>query len=286
MYTLWQVQMSVHAATRALFIEHPMNWVFIATYLSMIFASFSGVLADRLPVQAGLFMKGHIPMQGEPRRDVTLFARSSCPHCRGLLNPLALIPVFGWLFYRGKCHHCGHPVPSVYPIVEAVSGFAGGLMAWYLGPNLQALAVLFVFWMALPISWIDWNWHWVPDRLSLPLLFIGLSISPFATIESRVQGCVVMAAVMTAIMYGVSLRRGVDAMAVGDILLIAGAGAWVGLDRCVELMMFSGAFAMGYALPFIGLRPQKEGPNWFAFAPGIVFGLLGTLLLKNPIHYL
>lgn len=42
-----------------------------------------------------------------------------CPFCGHKLSVFHQIPVVSWLFLRGKCHDCRHPIPARYPLTEA-----------------------------------------------------------------------------------------------------------------------------------------------------------------------
>ena len=49
-------------------------------------------------------------------------ARSYCPHCRKTLKWHDLIPVFSFLFLRGKCRYCGEKISWQYPLIEIATG--------------------------------------------------------------------------------------------------------------------------------------------------------------------
>jgi leader peptidase (prepilin peptidase)/N-methyltransferase len=68
-----------------------------------------------------------------PRGESLIRPPSHCPKCD---HPLAWrdnIPVFGWIFLRGKCRYCGNPISPRYPIVEAIVGllFVGYYVAFF-----------------------------------------------------------------------------------------------------------------------------------------------------------
>lgn len=42
-----------------------------------------------------------------------------CPFCGHPLSILHQIPILSWIFLRGKCHYCKHPIPLRYPLIEA-----------------------------------------------------------------------------------------------------------------------------------------------------------------------
>ena len=48
-----------------------------------------------------------------------IFPPSACPKCDHQLHAIDLIPVFSWLFLRGRCRYCQAPIAWQYPVVEA-----------------------------------------------------------------------------------------------------------------------------------------------------------------------
>lgn len=70
-----------------------------------------------------------------------LSGRSHCDGCWAQLTAGELVPVLGWLLVRGRCARCGHRVPAIYPVSEAI---AGGLLVAILlvgGPAAVAVAL-------------------------------------------------------------------------------------------------------------------------------------------------
>jgi leader peptidase (prepilin peptidase) / N-methyltransferase len=57
-----------------------------------------------------------------PRGESLVKPPSHCPKCDHLLAWYDNIPVFGWIFLRGKCRYCKEPISPRYPIVEAITG--------------------------------------------------------------------------------------------------------------------------------------------------------------------
>lgn len=69
--------------------------------------SFVNVLINRLPL-------------GQPIG----FERSKCPHCQKKLAWWELIPLFSFLFLRGRCSKCNTKISWQYPLVEFITGFS------------------------------------------------------------------------------------------------------------------------------------------------------------------
>ena len=81
--------------------------------------SFMNVVAWRLP-------RGMDPLKG----------RSVCPQCGHTLGAPDLVPVFSWLFLRGRCRHCGAHIPARYLLVELLGGVLALVLVLLLGTGL------------------------------------------------------------------------------------------------------------------------------------------------------
>ena len=71
-----------------------------------------------------------------PRGMGVVTPASRCPFCGTKLRWKDNIPIFGWLFLRGKCRYCKSGISPEYPLVElfAASLFALFSIMWYLVP--------------------------------------------------------------------------------------------------------------------------------------------------------
>ena len=95
--------------------------------------SFMNVVAWRLP-------RGMDPLKG----------RSVCPQCGHTLGAPDLVPVFSWLFLRGRCRHCGAHIPARYLLVELLGGVLALGCTWRYGAAYALPGGLFgMSWAAL-----------------------------------------------------------------------------------------------------------------------------------------
>ena len=129
--------------------------------------SFMNVVAWRLP-------RGMDPLKG----------RSVCPQCGHTLGAPDLVPVFSWLFLRGRCRHCGAHIPARYLLVELLGGVLALGCTWrygaayalpggLFGMGWAALLALAVCGILLSVSLIDAETQTIPDRLNLALAVCG-----------------------------------------------------------------------------------------------------------------
>ena len=87
------------------------------------------------------------------------------------------IPVVSWLWLRGKCAACGVRIPGRYPLVEALTGVLFAAVAWKLGFGWPAFAGLVLTAFLIALAFIDIDTQFLPDRLTLPLMWIGLLLA-------------------------------------------------------------------------------------------------------------
>ena len=82
-------------------------------FIGLVIGSFLNVCIYRIP-EGRTVVKGH----------------SMCMTCGHNLSALDLVPLFSWLFLRGKCRYCKAPIASRYAIIEATTAIAFGTLAW------------------------------------------------------------------------------------------------------------------------------------------------------------
>ena len=76
----------------------------------------------RFLLGAALFSFMNVVAWRLPRNMDPLKGRSICPRCGRTLDAPDLVPVFSWLFLRGRCRHCGKRFSPRYALVEAGCG--------------------------------------------------------------------------------------------------------------------------------------------------------------------
>lgn len=81
-----------------------------------------------------------------PRGESLTHPSSRCPACRHPIRPWHNVPVFGWLWLRGRCRDCGERISPRYPLVEALLAalFAllGRVEVFSAAANLPGLSAL------------------------------------------------------------------------------------------------------------------------------------------------
>ena len=69
-----------------------------------------------------------------PKKETIVYGRSHCMTCNKEIKWYDLIPVFSYLFLRGKCRYCKEKLSLQYPCVELITGII--YLALYFGMGL------------------------------------------------------------------------------------------------------------------------------------------------------
>ena len=182
-----------------------------------------------------------------PERYNLMVPRSACPACGHRIGALQNIPIASYLALRGKCAACGVRISPRYPIVEALTGLLSGYTAWRFGFTLATAGALVFVWSMIALSFIDFDTFYLPDDITLPLLWAGLMLNigaVFTDLPSAVIGAAAGYLVLWVVFWAFKWATGKEGMGYGDFKLLAAIGAWLGwkvLPLVVLLSSFVGA---------------------------------------------
>jgi prepilin signal peptidase PulO-like enzyme (type II secretory pathway) len=105
------------------------------------------------------------------------FGRSACPHCHKNLGVLDLIPVFSWIFLRGKCRHCSQKISGFYPLTELLFAMTFFFVSQIFESIYILVPALIITFVALVCFVYDVRFMEVDDRVVYPfLVFWGIYI--------------------------------------------------------------------------------------------------------------
>ena len=95
--------------------------------------------------------------------------RSRCTSCGRTLGAAELVPVFSFLFCRGRCRHCGGRIPAECLIAELAGAGAFACLGARFGPGWVLVQWLIAAALLLWLSLVDWKKQVIPDFLLLAL---------------------------------------------------------------------------------------------------------------------
>ncbi|UMZ73501.1 prepilin peptidase [Natranaerofaba carboxydovora] len=223
-----------------------------------------------------------------PRNETVVYNSSSCTECETKLKPFDLIPVFSYLFLKGKCRYCSSQITPRYPLVEALTGIIFVISYVYFGIGLLLIKYLFIFSILIVISFIDIDNRIIPNKLVLILLvwaIIWQIIYPEISLYDGGLGAVIGGGLFFFI--AVISRGG---MGGGDIKLMFAAGFLLGgaLTALTILIASIIGSIVGVTLMALKLKDRKDP---IPFGPFICLGIFmsvifGDQLLNLYLEYL
>jgi leader peptidase (prepilin peptidase)/N-methyltransferase len=195
--------------------------------------------------------------------------RSHCDSCHAPLAPQDLVPVLSHLWLRGRCRGCHAPIPPRHLLIELAAA-ALTTTAALIAPNPQGLALATLGLALLTLAVLDLEHFWLPDRLTLPLLalglLLGLSFPP--NFPDRLIGAVAGYASLALIAAAYKKARGQEGLGGGDPKLLAAIGAWLGWTQLPFVLL--GASLLGLLAVLVA---RLRGTHLAANTP-VPFGTL------------
>lgn len=222
-----------------------------------------------------------------PKGESLIKRSSHCMTCGAKIRIIDLIPVFSWLFLRGKCHSCGEKISPRYPIVESLNGFLYMLVFWVMDFNAESVITCVMFSLLIVVGFMDWDTlemepiilamifalsipsALLTDSLSLKQRIIGaLCISvPFFIIGEVCKYCLPKCR-----------EEGIRGIELGDTLLMFASGAVIGTQAIIVSAFFGIIIASVCGL----ILKMINGNSKFAFGPYLTIGIaIGTLWGEN-----
>lgn len=271
-------------------LHDPAFFTLTCTALGLIVGSFLNVVILRLPkmMEQGWQRECcEVLDQPAPVQEPISLSHpgSHCPGCGVAIKPWQNIPVFSWLFLRGRCAQCGMGISVRYPAVELITGILSGLAAWQFGFGIEALSALALIWMLVALAGIDIDTQLLPDSITLPLLWLGLAVNLFAVwtpLSSAVIGAMLGYGSLWSVYWLFKLVTGKEGMGYGDFKLLGALGAWFGW-QAVPLMILLSSF-VGAALGIAILLSKRQGRDTpMPFGPYLAGAGLLTLFYGNTL---
>jgi len=269
----------------------PAFFIGSAFVVGLIVGSFLNVVIHRLPVMMERDWKaqcqdytGQAPAEDESR--LTLAKPGSrCPDCGHAIRFYENIPVLSYVWLRGKCSSCRHPISLRYPLIELLSAILSAVIAWHFGFGWQAGAALLLTWALIALSMIDVDHQLLPDSITLPFLWLGLILSlfpVFADMRSSLIGAVAGYLSLWTIYQLFRLLTGKEGMGFGDFKLLALLGAWMGWQSLPMIVLLSSAVGAVLGIAMIAIQ-GRDRHQPIPFGPYLAIAGWITLLWGEQI---
>lgn len=262
------------------------------TMIGLVIGSFLNVAIYRLPVMMQRETDNFIALENdEPvphtSRYNLIAPRSACPSCGHALSALDNIPVFSYVWLKGRCRYCRAPISRRYPLVEVITALLSALVVWQLGSELKGFAALLLVWWLIALTFIDIDTQMLPDDLTLPLIWLGLLVNVsggFVPLSDAVIGAAAGYLSLWSVYWLFRFATGKEGIGYGDFKLLAALGAWLGWMMLPFIVLLSSAVGALVGIAMIVLRghqrdkPIPFGP--FLAVAGLIALFYGDTLVQ------
>ncbi len=248
----------------------------LALLFGLCIGSFLNVVIHRLPKMLErewradcASLNGQEPPKEAP---FNLFVpRSRCPSCGNGITALQNIPVFSFLFLKGRCPNCKAKIGLKYPIVELLAGIGAAYSAWRFGPTLATLGAALFIWFTIALAFIDQETGLLPDDLTLPLVWVGLLLNlgaAFVPVQDAIVGAVAGYLSLWLIFWAYKLLTGKEGMGYGDFKMNAAVGALLGWKMLPIVILVSSLVGLAFgALQMFAAKGRWDAGFRFHFGP-------------------
>ena len=233
----------------SIILNSPVLLCLLAGIIGLMVGSFLNVVIYRLPVMMQRDWKKEcqefleLPITDQATETFNLaLPGSHCPECNAEIKGYQNIPVFSYLFLRGKCANCQTSISLRYPFIEALTGILSVIVAYQLGGQIETLFALLLTWILVALSGIDFDHQLLPDNITLPMLWLGLFLSLFNIFTdpvSSIIGAIAGYLILWTIYQSFKLLTGKEGMGYGDFKLLALFGAWLGWQYLPLIILLS-----------------------------------------------
>lgn len=205
------------------------------------------------------------------------------------------MPVFSYLWLRGRCRYCGARITRRVPLVEVLGGILFFLAFWCFGLSVQFAITAFWGCIFLVIMFIDWEHKLILNKITYPAAVVALIILAVDSIlpdpgilsnlrflpEPSILSGVIGGAIGFTFFFIVFLinPRG---MGMGDIKLAALIGLVTGFPLVI-VALFTGIITGGLVAVLLLLLKIKGRKDVIPYGTFLALGPMVTLLWGNDI---
>ncbi len=237
-------------------------FLYIITFVyGIVIGSFVNVLIYRLPLHENIATE-----------------HSHCMSCGHKLRWYDLVPLFSWLFLKGRCRYCGTRISVQYPLIEAINGFGYVLIFAVCGMNLSSILYAVCFSMLVALSVIDWRTYEIPVGLNIAIAVLGVihAAIDYSNILYYIIG-MASVSLFLLLLFIITGGRGIGG---GDIKLMAAAGLLIGWKHSI-LALIVGCI-LGSIIHLVLMKVCHKS-RMLAFGPYLSAGIMVAILFGDRL---
>ena len=237
-------------------------FIFVTALLGLVMGSFCNAWAWRI-VNNEKISKG----------------RSHCTSCGHVLGVLDLIPVFSWLFLKGKCRYCGSKISARYPLTEIISCIWYVAMLLRYGITLDCIRLCLTGSCLLATSLVDIDSFELPDGFTIAIAVLAMlkaGVHPEQQLDMVIGA--LMALPLLLIVLIMDKIKQTETMGGGDIKLLAALGLHFGWKAMLFLLISACIIGLAFAA-----LTRKGKETAFPFGPMLAAAAFFTAVFGDIV---
>lgn len=217
-----------------------------------------------------------------PREESISFPPSHCTNCEHRLQWYELIPVFSYIFLKGKCKNCKEKISIQYPLIELTNAVLYVLVFLKYQYSLDTIKFMVLVSFLIVIGVIDLKTKFVYNStmILMGIVAVIFLITDYAKLKSfpmdNILGGILGLVIIGLIVF---ITRG---MGEGDIEIAAISGLFLGLKGEV-FMLFFAVILGGIVGAIILIVKRKSGKTEMPFGPFLATAAITAIFYGNFI---
>ncbi|SCG83291.1 leader peptidase (prepilin peptidase) / N-methyltransferase [Proteiniborus sp. DW1] len=220
-----------------------------------------------------------------PREESIVYPSSHCPECNTPLKWYDLLPIFSFLFQKGKCRYCGMTISPQYLIVELLSGILYTIIFYFYAATVDFVFYSLLISILITISYIDYHHQIIPDSLVGTILLLSIFYktilfaihkTPF-NLQDSILALLIGGGLFLII--AIASKGGIGG---GDIKLISVLGFILGIKKTILTILLSFIIGAAFSI-FLLILKKKERKDVIPFGPFINIAFSIALFFGDSI---
>ena len=229
--------------------------------LGAIFASFFGVIICREPQGLSIVTPG-----------------SRCDNCGHELKWHENIPIFSFIFLKGKCKECGAKIGAFSLVYELIGALVMALTYVHFRLSIELIFATLIVLLMLLIGGYDYKTNTILDIFWILMLLITLGYDLYRILMLNaiwwhyLAGAGILGGFFLIIKGVFYLIKKQDVLGTGDVIFMAIAGLLLGYKTVLIALFFGSVVGAIVELTLVGLK-IKDRESMIPFCPYLTLGV-------------
>lgn len=220
-----------------------------------------------------------------PREENVAWPGSHCPFCNHKLSWYDNIPIFSYLFLKGKCRYCKTSISLQYPLIEGLNAITYLFLFISFGLSITFIFYALICSVLIAIAIIDLKELIIPDSLVLSIIGVTIIYKILSYLlynqSPEILASILGLALAGGLFLAIIILSG-GGMGGGDVTLIGALGFILGVKYILLTIFIS--FMLG-AIISLGLLATKikTKKDPIPFGPFIILAFFIVLLYGESL---